>query len=46
MIPDDIKFLSIPVLRHRVHVTPEAQMAGETTEKILGEILKKAEFPT
>ena len=46
VIPDDVKKLSIPVLRHRVHVTPEAQMGGETAEKILGEILKKAEFPT
>jgi MoxR-like ATPase len=46
VIPDDVKKLALPVLRHRIHVSPEAQMGGETPEKILGEILKKAEFPT
>lgn len=46
VIPDDVKKLSLPVLRHRIHISPEAQMGGETPEKILGEILKKAEFPT
>lgn len=46
VIPDDVKFLALPVLRHRIHITPEAQLSGETPEKILGEILKKAEFPT
>lgn len=46
VIPDDVKKLALPVLRHRVHVSPEAQMGGETAEKILSEILKKAEFPT
>jgi MoxR-like ATPase len=46
VVPDDIKFLAVPVLRHRVRTTPEAQMAGETEENIISELLKKAEFPT
>ena len=43
--PDDVKQLAVPSLRHRIRTTPEAQMAGETEVQILGDILKKAEFP-
>jgi MoxR-like ATPase len=43
--PDDVKFLAPHVLRHRVRVTPEAQMSGESEEQVIAEILKKAEFP-
>jgi MoxR-like ATPase len=43
--PDDVKFLAPHVLRHRIRITPEAQMAGESEEQIVSEILKKAEFP-
>lgn len=45
VVPDDIKFLAVPVLRHRIRLTPEAQMAGESEVKIITDILKKAEFP-
>jgi MoxR-like ATPase len=46
VVPDDIKFLALPVLRHRIRTTPEAQMTGESEEKIVIELLKRAEFPT
>lgn len=46
VVPDDIKFLALPVMRHRIRATPEAQMGGESEENIVLELLKKAEFPT
>lgn len=46
VIPDDIKTLAAPVLRHRLRLTPEAQMAGETEERVIADLIKKAEFPT
>ena len=46
VVPDDVKDLALPVLRHRVRTTAEAQIGGETEESIVAEILKKAEFPT
>ena len=45
VIPDDVKMLALPVLRHRIRPTAEAQMSGESDEQIVKEILKKAEFP-
>lgn len=46
VIPDDIKSLALPTLRHRIRLTPEAQMNNESEENVLIEILKQAEFPT
>jgi MoxR-like ATPase len=45
VIPDDVKTMAVPTLRHRVRPTPEAQLSNESVEKVLAEILKKAEFP-
>lgn len=43
--PDDIKHLAVPVLRHRVKLTSEAQINNETDESIIGDVLKRVEFP-
>ncbi len=45
VVPDDIKHLSVPVLRHRIKLTPEAQIDNETDESILRDILERVEFP-
>jgi MoxR-like ATPase len=42
---DDIKFLSLPVLRHRVRLSAEAQMGGENEDQVISEIMTKTEFP-
>ncbi|MEL6561632.1 MAG: MoxR family ATPase, partial [Bacteroidota bacterium] len=43
--PEDIKFLSKPVLRHRVILTPEREMEGKTTDEIIEMIVNKIEVP-
>lgn len=43
--PDDIRYVSYPVLNHRVILTPEREMEGFTTREILDEIVKKVEVP-
>ena len=41
VLPDDIKRLAIPVLSHRLVMTPEAQMGGITGERVIREALDK-----
>jgi MoxR-like ATPase len=43
--PDDIRYVSFPVLNHRVILTPEREMEGYTTKEVLDEIVKKIEVP-
>jgi MoxR-like ATPase len=44
VIPDDIKTLTPLTLSHRLIVKPESQLRGRTAERILGEILERAEL--
>jgi MoxR-like ATPase len=39
VIPDDVKELSLPVLRHRVLLRPEAEVEGLTVDQVLSSIL-------
>lgn len=43
--PEDIKQAAIPVLRHRVIVTPEREMEGVTTKQIINQIIEAVEIP-
>jgi MoxR-like ATPase len=43
--PDDVKFVAIPVLKHRVMLTPEKEMEGITTKDIIKQIIEKIEVP-
>jgi MoxR-like ATPase len=45
VIPDDVKTLAIPVLRHRVTLSPGAEIEGLTTDRILREILDQTAAP-
>ena len=45
VIPDDIKLLAIPVLRHRVILSPGAEIEGLGADKILSEILDQTAAP-
>ncbi len=44
-IPDDVKALALPVLRHRVTMSPGAEIEGLTTDRILREILDQTTAP-
>ena len=43
--PEDIKRSAIPVLQHRVIVTPEREMEGVTTKQIIKQIIEAVEVP-
>ena len=43
--PDDIKRATIPVLQHRVIVTPEREMEGVTSKQIIEQIIEAVEIP-
>lgn len=43
--PEDIKKASIPVLQHRVIVTPEREMEGVTSKQIIEQIIESVEIP-
>jgi len=45
VIPDDIKFLALPVLRHRLTLSPSAEIEGLTAERILREVLDQTPAP-
>ena len=45
VIPDDIKQVAYPVLRHRIILSPEKEMEGITQEKIIKKIINAVEVP-
>lgn len=46
VIPDDVKRLTRPALRHRVVVAPELELEGVTPDAVVGTILEQVEVPT
>jgi len=40
VIPDDIKYLVLPTITHRLIVRPEAELRGRTALSIMGEMVK------
>ncbi len=45
VIPDDVKQLARPVLRHRAILSPGAEIEGLTTDRVLREILDQVPAP-
>ena len=45
VIPDDVKKIAEPALRHRVIVSPSAEMDGVTAADIIVEIVQRVEAP-
>jgi MoxR-like ATPase len=43
--PDDIKFLAMPVLRHRIILRPEAEVEGLDGDKVISRVLAQVEVP-
>ena len=43
--PDDIKYIALPVLKHRIILTPEKEMEGIGTDDIIKQIIEKVEIP-
>src|SRR5256885_3443192 len=45
-VPDDVKVLARPVLEHRMSLTPDAQLSGNSTGEVIAEILSTVPVPT
>jgi len=45
VIPDDVKASSLPVLRHRIILKPEADLEGITPDQVLRDVLRAVEVP-
>ncbi|MEM6535695.1 MAG: MoxR family ATPase [Pseudomonadota bacterium] len=45
VVPDDVKALSLPALRHRVILSPAAEIEGRTTDDTLSDIVEQTPAP-
>jgi len=45
VIPDDIKYCALPVLRHRILLSPEKEMEGVQADDLLNSLLNQVEVP-
>ncbi len=45
VIPDDIRHVAIPVLNHRIQLTPEREMEGVDSVQVIKRILQQTEVP-
>ncbi|WP_254127006.1 MoxR family ATPase [Aquihabitans sp. G128] len=45
VVPDDIKELAVPVLAHRILLTPEAQVGGTTATDVVLDLLDRVPLP-
>jgi MoxR-like ATPase len=45
VIPDDIKALALPVMRHRVSLSPGAEIEGVSADRVISEILDQTAAP-
>ncbi len=43
--PEDIKFVALPVLRHRIILSPEKEMEGASADEVVKQIIDKVEVP-
>ena len=45
VIPDDVKAATLPALRHRLVLRPEAELEGFDTDRVLSDVLAAVEVP-
>jgi MoxR-like ATPase len=45
IVPEDIQELALPVLRHRIILSPEKEMEGLTNDEVIRQIVRKIEVP-
>ena len=44
-VPDDVVQIAIPALRHRVQLTAEAEVEGQSVDQLLAELIRTVEVP-
>ncbi len=45
VIPDDVKYLALPALRHRIVMSPSAEIAGQSADNILSDLIAQVPAP-
>jgi len=45
VIPDDVRHIALPALRHRIALTPELQMEGQGADQVLRGLLASVDAP-
>ena len=45
VIPDDIQSAFVPVMRHRVVLSPSAELEGTASDTVLASLLESVEVP-
>ncbi len=45
VVPDDVKEMTLPVLRHRILLRPEAEVEGVQTDQVLQQVLQSLPVP-
>ncbi len=45
VVPDDVIQIALPVLRHRVQLTAEAEVEGQSVDQVLGDLIRTIEVP-
>jgi len=45
ILPDDVQDVVLPALRHRVILTPEAEVEGRSPDELLTELIRSVEVP-
>jgi MoxR-like ATPase len=45
ILPDDVQDVLLPALRHRVMLTPEAEVEGRSPDELLTELIRSVEVP-
>jgi len=43
--PDDIKAVALPALRHRIRISPELELEGQSPDQVLNAVLQQVEAP-
>ncbi len=45
VIPDDVKAIALPVLRHRIALTTDLEIEGKSTDTVIEDLLSQVEAP-
>ena len=45
VLPDDVKALAVAVLRHRLLLSPAAEIEGKDVERLVADLVERTEAP-
>ncbi|MCC8172847.1 MAG: MoxR family ATPase, partial [Odoribacter sp.] len=45
IVPEDVIYLTLPVLRHRIQLSPERELEGTSLKQVIEQIVSKVEIP-